>query len=119
MNQSKSKHEGEVSMEPANTPSTTEQPPRSIPWEEQLQDHNRKLEEYLQNLVFRGCTLATTLRSSRAVLNHLFDRLQIKDPTHPRGIRQLLVWELLDPRLGSSRLGLLISLLLQDDLAHG
>ena len=84
-------------MEPANPTFTTEQQPRFIPWEEQLQDHTRKLEEYLQNLLFRGCTLETTIRSSRAVLNHLFDRLQIKDPTHPRGIRQLLVWELLDP----------------------
>jgi len=106
-------------MEPANPTSPIEPQPRSILREEQLQDHTRKLEEYLQNLLFRGCTLETTIRSSRAVLNHLFDRLQIKDPTHPRGIRQLLVWELLDPGLGSSRLGLLISLLLEDDLAHG
>ena len=68
-------------MEPANPTSPTEQQPRFIPWEEQLQDHNRKLEEYLQNLLFRGCTLETTIRSSRAVLNHLFDRLQVKDPT--------------------------------------
>ena len=59
-------------MEPANPTSPTEQQPRFIPWEEQLQDHNRKLEEYLQNLLFRGCTLETTIRSSRAVLNHLF-----------------------------------------------
>ena len=78
-----------------------------------------KIEEYLQNLVFRGCTYETTIRSSRAVLNHLFDRLQIEDPNHPRGRRQILVWELLDPGLGSSRLGSLISLLLQDNLAHG
>ncbi len=106
-------------MEPANSTSTYEPQPRIIPWEEQLQDHTRKLEEYLQNLLFRGCTLETTIRSSRAVLKHLFDRLQIEDPNNPRGIRQLLVWELLDPGLGSSRLGLLISLLLQDDLAHG
>ena len=89
-------------MEPVNPTSTIEQQPRFIPWEEQLQDHTRKLEEYLQNLLFRGCTLETTIRSSRAVLKHLFDRLQIEDPNHPRGIRQLLVWELLDPGLGSS-----------------
>src|ERR1051325_1471274 len=106
-------------MEPVNPTSPIEQQPRFIPWEEQLQDHTRKLEEYLQNLLFRGCTLETTIRSSRAVLNHLFDRLQIKDPTHPRGIRQLLVWDLLDPGFGSSWLGSLISLLVQDNLAHG
>jgi len=106
-------------MELANPTSLAEQQPGIIPWEEQLQDHTRKVEEYLQNLLFRGCTLETTIRSSRAVLKHLFDRLQIEDPNHPRGFRQLLVWELLDPLLGSSRMGLLISLLLQDDLAHG
>ena len=106
-------------MEVANPTSPPEQKRRFIPWEEQLQDHTRKLEEYLQNLLFRGCTLETTIRSSRAVLGHLFDRLQIQDPNHPRGIRQALVWELLDPGLGSSRLSLLVSLLLQDDLAHG
>src|ERR1051325_7888358 len=90
-----------------------------IPWEEQLQDHNRKIEEYLNNLVFRGCTYETTIRTARVVLKRLFDGLQIQDPNHPRGRRQILVWELLDPERGSSRLGLLTSLLLQDDLAHG
>jgi integrase len=93
--------------------------PRIIPWEEQLQDHNQKVEEYLQNLVFRGCTYETTVRTARVVLKRLFDGLQIEDPNHPRGRRQILVWELLDPERGSSRLGLLTSLLLQDDLAHG
>ena len=106
-------------MESLNSTSPTEKQPRVIPWEEQLQDHTRKLEEYLQNLLFRGCTLETTIRSSRAVLNHLFDRVQIEDPTHARGRRQLLVWELLDPALGSSRLGLFITALLKDNVAHG
>jgi integrase len=52
-------------------------------------------------------------------LKRLFDLVQFEDPNHPRGRRQILVWELLDPVRGSSRLGLLTSLLLQDDLAHG
>ena len=51
-------------MESLNSTSPTEKQPRVIPWEEQLQDHTRKLEEYLQNLLFRGCTLETTIRSS-------------------------------------------------------
>ena len=50
-------------MEPVNPTSPAEQQPRFIPWEEQLQDHTRKLEEYLQNLLFRGCTLETTARN--------------------------------------------------------
>jgi integrase len=94
------------------------QPP-SIPWEEQLEDHNQKIEEYLNNLVFRGCTYETTVRKSRAVLKRLFKRLQIEDPNHARGRRQILIWELLDPERGPSRLGLLTSSLLKDNLAHG
>jgi integrase len=106
-------------MEPPNPISPPVEQPRIIPWEEQLQDHKLKIDEYLRNLVFRGCTVETTIRSSRAVLKHLFERLQIEDPNHPRGRRQILVWELLEPERGPSRLGLLISLLLQDNLAHG
>jgi integrase len=52
-------------------------------------------------------------------LKHLFDLVQVEDPNHPHGRRQILVWEFLDPARGSSRLGMLTSLLLQDDLAHG
>jgi integrase len=106
-------------MELPNPISLPVEQPRIIPWEEQLQDHNLKIEEYLRNLVFRGCTYETTVRTARVVLKRLFDGLQIEDPNHPRGRRQILVWELLDPERGSSRLGLLTSLLLQDDLAHG
>src|SRR5215218_4937799 len=106
-------------MELPNPISPRIQQPPIISWEEQLHDHNQKIEEYLQNLLFRGRTYESTIKSSKAVLNHLFDRLQIEDPNHPRGHRQILVWELLDPGLGSSRLGSLITLLLQDKLAHG
>jgi integrase len=106
-------------MEPPNPISPLVEQPRNIPWEEQLEDHSLKIEEYLRNLVFRGCTYETTIRSSRSVLNHLFDRLQIEDPNHPCGRRQILMWELLEPERGSLRLGALISLLLEDNLAHG
>jgi len=117
---SKSKAELErFTLELPNPISPRVQQPPIISWEEQLHDHNQKIEEYLQNLLFRGCTYESTIKSSKAVLNHLFDRLQIEDPNHPRGRRQILVWELLDPGLGSSRLGSLITLLLQDNLAHG
>jgi len=106
-------------MEPPNQISPPVKQPRIIPWEEQLQDHNEKIEEYLRNLVFRGCTYETTVKTARVVLKRLFDGLQIEDPNHPRGRRQILVWELLDPERGSSRLGLLTSLLLRENLAHG
>jgi integrase len=99
--------------------SNTIGPAGIVRWKERLEDHNRKIEEYLQNCLFRGCNLETTVRSSKAVLSRLFNRLQIDDLNHPLGRRQILFWEFLDPQLGSSRLGLLIAILLEDDLAHG
>ena len=45
--------------------------------------------------------------------------MPIKDPKHPDGHRQILVWELLDLVRGSSRVGVLMSSLLQGNLAHG
>jgi integrase len=106
-------------MELPNPISLPVEQPRIIPWEEQLQDHNLKIEEYLRNLVFRGCTYETTVKTAKVILKRVFDGLQIEDPNHPRGRRQILVWELLDPERGSSRLGLLTSLLLRENLAHG
>jgi hypothetical protein len=106
-------------MEPLNQISPPVEQPHIISWEEQLQDHNEKIEEYLRNLVFRGCTYETTVKKARVVLKRLFDGLQIEDPNHPRGRRQILVWELMDPERGSSRLGLQTSLLLHENLAHG
>ena len=53
-----------------------------ISWEEQLHDHNQKIEEYLQNRVFRGCTYESTVKSARTVLKRLFDLVPIPDPNH-------------------------------------
>ena len=106
-------------MEPPNPTSTCLQQSQPIPWEEQLQDHNLKIDEYLQNLLFRGCTYETTVKTAETVLKRLFDLVQIEDPNHSDGVRHILVWELLDPVRGSSRLGVLISSLLQSNLAYG
>jgi integrase len=106
-------------MEVPNPISPRVKQPPIISWEEQLHDHNQKIEEYLQNRVFRGCTYESTVRSARAVLRRLFDLVQIQDANHPNGHRQLLVWEFLDPVRGSSRFGVLMSSLLQGNLAHG
>ena len=62
-------------MELPNPKSTRIQQLPIISWEEQLQDHNQKIEEYLQNRVFRGCTYESTVRSARAALKRLFDLL--------------------------------------------
>src|ERR1043165_4536313 len=106
-------------MEFLNPNSPRVQQPPVISWEEQLHDHNQKIEEYLQNRVFRGCTYESTVRSARAVLKRLFDLVPIEDPRHSDGHRQILVWELLDPVRGSSQFGVLMSSLLQGNLAHG
>src|SRR5215204_4378654 len=106
-------------MDLPNPISPRVQQPPIISWEEQLQDHNQKIEEYLQNRVFRGCAYESTVRSARAALKRLFDLVPIEDPKHPDGHRQMLVWELLDHLRGSSRFGVLMSALLQNNLAHG
>ena len=28
-----------------------------VPWEEQFEDHENKMEEYIQNCIFRGCSV--------------------------------------------------------------
>jgi integrase len=106
-------------MELPNPISPRVQQPPIISWEEQLQDHNQKIEEYLQNRVFRGCTYESTVRGARTVLKRLFDLVLIEDPNHPGGRRHMLVWELLDPVRGSSRCGVLMVSLLQGNLTHG
>src|SRR5215204_5191421 len=106
-------------MELPNPISPRVQQPPIISWEEQLHDHNQKIEEYLQNRVFRGCTYESTVKSARTVLKRLFDLVPISDPNHPDGHRHILVWEFLDPVRGSSRFGVLMSSLLQGNLAYG
>lgn len=105
-------------MELPNPISPRVQQPPIISWEEQLHDHNQKIEEYLQNRVFRGCTYESTVKSARTVLKRLFALVPIPDPNHPDGHRHILVWEFLDPVRGSSRFGVLMSSLLQGNLAY-
>lgn len=89
-----------------------------IPWEEQFEDHENKIEEYIQNCIFRGCSVEGTIRR-KAELQTVFRRLKIADSTHPAGRRQLIVWDLLNPSRGSHYVNLIISSLLKDDVAPG
>lgn len=98
--------------------SKSEMPSTRIPWEERLKDHDAKLEEFLQNCVFRGCSVEETLYGRKATLESIFRRIKIPDSTHPSGFRHLLIWDLLNPILGSYYLSQIISSLLKDDLAH-
>jgi integrase len=90
--------------------------PSRIPWEERLEDHDNKFEEYLENCAFRGGS-EETIYNTRAVLKSIFRRVEIRDSTHPAGLRHLLIWDLLNPVLGSHYLSLIISSLLKDDTA--
>lgn len=103
--------------EPDGLHNASEIPPTRIPWEERLEDHNNKREEFLQNCVFRGCSVESTLHDRKAVLDSIFRRIKIPDSTHPDGYRHLVIWDLLNPILGSYYLGLIISSLLKDGLA--
>ena len=87
-----------------------------IPWEEQFEDHENKIEEYIQNCIFRGCSVEGTVRR-KAELQTIFRRMEIADATHPAGCRQLVVWDLLNPSRGSHFVNLIISSLLNDDVA--
>lgn len=90
-----------------------------ISWEERLRDHENKIEEYLQNRLFNGCNPDTTIKGMKSAITSLFRRVEIDDLAHPEGRRQLLVWDLLEPRLGSGRLSLIIGSLMKDHLAPG
>ena len=89
-----------------------------VPWEEQFEDHENKIEEYIQNCIFRGCSVEGTIRR-KAELQTVFRRIEIADSTHPAGRRQLIVWDLLNPSRGSHYVNLIISSLLKDDVAPG
>jgi integrase len=97
--------------------SASVQAPGVIPWEERVHDNDNKIEEYFRNCHFRGCNPDTTIRALRTEIHSLLRRVEVADPAHPQGKRQLLIWELLDPRRGPYYLGLLIASLVADDLA--
>ena len=97
--------------------SEVETPVHQVPWEEQFEDHENKMEEYVQNCIFRGCSVEGTIRR-KAELQTLFRRIEIADATHPAGRRQLVVWDLLNPSRGSHYVKLIISSLLNGDLAQ-
>jgi integrase len=89
-----------------------------VPWEEQFEDHENKIEEYIQNCIFRGCSVEGTMHR-KAELQSVFRRIEVADSTHPAGRRQLLVWDLLNPTRGSHYVSQIISSLLKDDVAPG
>ena len=47
-----------------------------VPWEEQFEDHENKIDEYMQNCIFRGCSVEGTVRR-KAELHTVFRRIEI------------------------------------------
>jgi integrase len=92
--------------------------PSRITFEEQFRDHDNKIEEYIQNCIFRGYNSETTIKTIRSVLKSVFKRVQIIDQNHPEGRRQLFFCEIMDPKDGPSRLGQIIESLLEDGMAY-
>lgn len=88
-----------------------------VPWKERLEDHNNKIDEYLQNCIFRGCSVDGTIYQREVLLQSIFRRVPIADTTHPTGHGHLLLPDLLSPSLGSHYLSLIVASLLADDLA--
>lgn len=93
--------------------------PAIVPWTEEAIDHENKVEEYIQNCLFRGCDPQSTIRSRAAVLRSIFRRVVIEDPRYPGGRRHLFVWELLNPKTGPGYLSLIIASLFAANLAPG
>ncbi len=88
-----------------------------VPWQERLDDHNNKIEEYLQNCIFRGCSVDGTIYQRKVLLQSVFRRVPIVDSTHPTGQGHSLTFDLLNPITGSYYLSLIISSFIADDLA--
>jgi len=91
----------------------------NLPWEERLSDHNNKIEEYLQNYLFRGANPETTIVGIRSILTSTFRRVRVDDVNHPDGSRQLLLWELLNPTDGPCFVGQITVSMLTQGLALG
>lgn len=103
-------------MTPKNSSNIESQNPFS--WEEKVRDHAGKIEEYIENCAFRGCSVETTLPAVRCCLTRIFSSVKIDDPIHPDGSRHLLAFEVLHPVLGPFRLGLIIRWLMSQNLAR-
>lgn len=93
--------------------------PHVRPWAEEANDHNRKIEEYLQNCLFRGCAPRSTVASRASVLKSIFRRVEINDTRCTEGKRHLVAWELLNPKTGPGYLSEIINSLLKDAVAPG
>lgn len=91
----------------------------TVPLTEEAIDHEGKVEEYLQNCLFRGCDPLSTIPSRASVLRSIFRRVEIEDQRYPSGKRQLYVWELLNPKHGPGYLSQIISSLFASNVAPG
>ncbi len=82
---------------------TTEPSISRVPFSERLADHQAILEGYLDTHITRNFS-AGTIEAQRRILTGWFEDFIVSDDDHPRGERQLLVWEAMTPALGRERI---------------
>lgn len=74
-----------------------------ISFAEKLVDHEAILTAYLDTHVTRNHS-ELTIESERRFLKGWFENLIVKDDSHPKGERQLLIWEAMSPGTGRQRI---------------
>lgn len=68
----------------------------AVPFPERLRDHAAILDGYLTTLITRNYS-ASTRQRERSFLHGWFAGQALRDRTHPKGQRQLLLWEAMRP----------------------
>jgi integrase len=105
--------------EPRISENSKQSSPAIVAWTEEVVDHENKVEEYIQNCLFRGCNPQSTVPARAAVLRSIFRRVEIEDERYPGGKRHLFVWELLNPKTGPGYLSQIIGSLFAANVAPG
>jgi site-specific recombinase XerD len=75
--------------------------PAQVPWSEQKADHDWNLQRYLHTFRLRNFS-NDTRRWSEQFITGFFGCFIVQDPTHSSGVRNLLLWDLLNPKNGST-----------------
>lgn len=75
--------------------------PNQIPWPEQQEDHHRKLQQYFHTFRMRNFSEETRRWIEQFVVG-FFNSYVVQDLTHPSGIRNLLLWDLMNPLNGAT-----------------
>lgn len=75
--------------------------PARVPWPEQKADHDWIIHRYFHTFRLRNFS-DETRRWSEQFITGFFDSLIVQDAAHPSGFRNLLLWDLLNPKNGGT-----------------